>query len=97
MPLLTSLSVSPRYLYQFRSSDVFLEGTPLGETTVTVDHCRAVIAYAPPPMPTGLTMVRSPTIDTGRAVAVLGMPSQPSTVPGDVPTATAGLSRDIPR
>ena len=77
MPRLTSLKVSPRYLYPFRCSDVFLEGTPPGETTVTVDPCRAVTAYAPPAMPISLTTVRSPTIDTVTARPVLGKASGP--------------------
>ena len=77
MPLPTSLKISPRYLHPFGSSDVFLEGTPLGETTVTVDRCRAVTAYAPPAMPTGPTMVRYPTIDTVTAGPVLGKTSGP--------------------
>ena len=72
------------------------EGTPLGETTVTVDHCRAVIGYAPPARPTGPTMVRSPAIDTVTAGPVLGEAPKPSTVPGDRTVATAGVAEGNP-
>ena len=96
MPLPTSLNVSPRYLYPFGSSDVFLEGTPLGKTTVTVDPCRAVSAYAPPAKPTGPTMVRSPTIDTVTVGPVSGKAPEPSTVPEDGTVATAGVAQGNP-
>ena len=81
-----------KYLHPFGSSGVFLEGTPLGETTVTVDRCRAVSAYAPPAKPTSPTMVRSLTIGTVTTVTILAKASGPTTVPGTIRGATTGVA-----